>query len=84
MGLISRTTDRSNLIEVRANSFAANFLMPEEGVAQVLAALGKGAPSRVYTEVFDEAGVLPVDSRTEPGTQAIQLYDVVQLAHYFA
>jgi Zn-dependent peptidase ImmA (M78 family)/transcriptional regulator with XRE-family HTH domain len=83
VGLISRTSDRSNLVEVRANSFAANFLMPEEGVSQFLAALGKGAPSRVYAEVFDEAGVLPVDSRTEPGTQAIQLYDVVQLAHYF-
>ncbi len=83
VGLISRTTDRSNLVEVRANSFAANFLMPEEGVAQFLAALGKGAPSRVYAEVFDEAGVLAVDSRTEPGTQEIQLYDVVQLAHYF-
>lgn len=83
VGLISVTTDRGNLVEVRANSFAANFLMPEEGVVQFLGALGKGAPSRVYAEVFDEAGVLPVDSRTEPGTQEIQLYDVVQLAHYF-
>jgi len=83
VGLISRTADRSNLVEVRANSFAANFLMPEEGVSQFLAAVGKGAPSRIHAQVFDEAGVLPVDSRTEPGTQDIQLYDVVQLAHYF-
>jgi Zn-dependent peptidase ImmA (M78 family) len=83
VGLISRASDRSNFIEVRANAFAANFLMPEEGVAQFLGGLGKGAPSRIYAEVFDEAGVLPVDSRTEPGTQDIQLYDVVQLAHHF-
>lgn len=82
-GLISRTTDRSNLVEVRANSFAASFLMPEDGVLQFLAALGKGAPSRIHADVFDEAGSLPVDSRTEPGTQEIKLYDVVQLAHYF-
>jgi len=83
VGLISRTADRNSLVEVRANSFAANFLMPDEGVLQFLAGLGKGAPSRIHAEVFDEAGVLPVDSRTEPGTQDIQLYDVVQLAHYF-
>jgi len=83
VGVISRTSDRSSLIEVRANSFAASFLMPQEGVLQFLATVGKGAPSRIYAEVFDEAGILPVDSRTEPGTQDIQLYDVVQLAHYF-
>ncbi len=83
VGVISRTTDRSSLVEVRANSFAASFLMPEDGVLQFLAGLGKGAPSRIYAEVFDEDGALPVDSRTEAGTQDIQLYDVVQLAHHF-
>jgi len=56
-GLVSRASDREDLIEVRANSFAASFLMPEEGVRQFVASLGKGGPSRAYAEVFDEAAV---------------------------
>jgi Zn-dependent peptidase ImmA (M78 family)/transcriptional regulator with XRE-family HTH domain len=82
-GIVSREADRNNLIEVRANSFAANFLMPEEGVRQFAGGLGKGASSRVLAEIFDEAGVVPVDTRTEPGSQDLQLYDVVQMAHSF-
>ncbi len=82
-GLVSRAADRDDLIEVRANSFAASFLMPEEGVRQFVAGLGKGRPSRAYAEVFDEAGSVDVEGRSEPGSQAVQLYDVVQLAHYF-
>ena len=82
-GLISQTSARDDLIEVRANAFAANFLMPEDGVRQFVAGLGKGKPSRLFAEVFDEAGYLNVEGRSEPGTQTIQLYDLVQLAHHF-
>lgn len=82
-GLISRSSERDNLIEVRANAFAASFLMPEDGVRQFVGSLGKGQPSRSSNEVFDEVGSLNVEGRTEPGTQAVQLYDVVQLAHHF-
>lgn len=82
-GLVSRASDRDDLIEVRANSFAASFLMPEEGVRQFVAGLGKGSPSRTYAEMFDEAGSVDVEGRSEPGSQSVQLYDVVQLAHYF-
>jgi|SRR5579885_478564 Zn-dependent peptidase ImmA (M78 family)/transcriptional regulator with XRE-family HTH domain len=82
-GRISRASDRTDLIEVRANAFAASFLMPVEGVRQYVAALGKGASSRIHAEIFDEAGVVPVDARTEPGSQSLQLYDVVPMAHFF-
>lgn len=82
-GLVSQTSARDDLIEVRANAFAANFLMPEDGARQFVAGLGKGKPSRLFAEVFDEAGYLNVEGRSEPGTQTIQLYDVVQVAHYF-
>jgi len=82
-GLVSRTSDRSALLEVRANSFAACFLMPEDGVRQVVSALGKGKPSRAYAEVFDEAGSVNVEGRAEPGSQTVQIYDVVQVAHHF-
>lgn len=82
-GLISRASARSELIEVRANAFAANFLMPEDGVRQFITGLGKGKPSRAFAEVFDEVGSLNAEGRSEPGTQTLQLYDVVQLAHHF-
>jgi hypothetical protein len=83
-GMISRASARDDLVEVRANVFAATFLMPEEGVRQLVAGLGKGKPSRVHAEVFDEAGILSVEGRSKPGTQSLQLYDVVALAHHFA
>jgi Zn-dependent peptidase ImmA (M78 family)/DNA-binding XRE family transcriptional regulator len=82
-GMISRSSERDDLAEVRANSFAAGFLMPEDGVRTYVATLGKGRPSRSHIEVFDEADSLAAEGRTEPGTQEIQLYDVVQLAHRF-
>ncbi len=82
-GLVSRTSERDNLVEVRANAFAASLLMPEEGLRQFVVGLGKGMPSRVYTDVFDEVESLDVEARTAPGSQALQLYDVVQIAHHF-
>ena len=83
-GLISQTSARDDLIEVRANAFAANFLMPEDGVRGFVAGLGKGRPSRIFAEVFDGEAALRVEGRSEPGTQTIQLYDVVLLAHHFS
>jgi Zn-dependent peptidase ImmA (M78 family)/transcriptional regulator with XRE-family HTH domain len=83
IGMVSRESERNDLREVRANSFAANFLLPEEGVRQFVASLGKGSASRIHTDIFDEAGVVAIDSRTDPASQEIQLYDVVQLAHSY-
>lgn len=88
-GTISRVADRDSLSEVRANAFAADFLMPEEGVRQFITALGKGAPSRRHAEVFGDSvevlgnsGVVRALARAEPRSQDIQLYDVVRLAHH--
>jgi Zn-dependent peptidase ImmA (M78 family)/transcriptional regulator with XRE-family HTH domain len=80
---ISRGAERDELPEVRANAFAATFLMPEEGVRGFLADLGKGYPVRERIEVFDGEGTVPAEIRSEPGSQAIQLYDVVLLADHF-
>jgi len=82
-GTISRESDRANFSEVRANAFAAAFLMPEIGVRELLASLGKGQPSRDRWTVFDEGDVISAESRAEPGSQTVQLYDVVLLAHHF-
>jgi Zn-dependent peptidase ImmA (M78 family)/DNA-binding XRE family transcriptional regulator len=82
-GTISREVDRDDLREVRANAFAAAFLLPEAGLRQFVASLGKGRPSRMTAEVFDEKAATCAEARTEPGSQDIRLYDVIQVAHYF-
>ena len=83
MGHVSRESERGDLLEVRANVFAANFLMPEDGVRQFVTTLGKGSASRLHAEVFDESGVVPIDSRTAGGSQELQIYDVVGFSHHF-
>lgn len=66
-----------SLLAVVANAFAAAFLMPEEGVRRFGDLLGKGKPSRSSAQVFGEDGSVQAESRTEPGTQEIQVYDLV-------
>lgn len=82
-GAISRAENRSDLLEVRANAFAAEFLMPAEGVVQFVVAFGKGGASRAQIAVFDEAEAVQVEQRATPGSQDIQLYDVALLAYHF-
>lgn len=83
LSTISRVTDRDDLLEVRANTFAASLLLPEEGVRMFMTAIGKGGPSRREADVFDESGVVQVRSRAIPETRDVQLYDLVQLAEHF-
>jgi Zn-dependent peptidase ImmA (M78 family) len=83
LGTVSRAEDRDELIEVRANSFAASFLMPSEGVRQFIAAQGKGKPSRASAQLYDESGAVQAEGRAEPGSQDIQIYDVIHVAHHF-
>ena len=80
---VSRESDRSDFSEVRANAFAAAFLMPELGVREFLTGIGKGQPSRDKWAIFDEEEVVSAEARAEPGSQALQLYDVVLMAHHF-
>ena len=82
-GLVSQGKDRDDLREVRANSFAASFLMPAEAVHQFIHASGKGRSSRMEAEVFDERSPIHARARSAPGSQAIQPYDVVRMAHHF-
>ncbi len=82
-GSISRESNRDDLLEVRANAFAACFLMPSDGVFRFVASLGKGKPSRLRAQVFDGETASSVDSRPGAGTQTIQTYDVAHMAHHF-
>ena len=83
LGTISRAADRDDLIEVRANAFAASLLLPEEGVRRFMTAIGKGGPSRLQADVFDESGVVEVRARAAPESRDVQLYEVAELAHHF-
>ena len=82
-GTISRASDRQDLFEVRANAFAAAFLMPKSGVEEFVQGLAKGRPSRIEVDVFDEDDALRAQARPAPGSQSIQMHDVVLLAHNF-
>jgi len=82
-GTVSRHADREELIEVRANAFAAHFLMPDQGVRTFLQSLGKGEPTRQEQEIFDGVRDVPVQKRMEAGSQQLQVHDVVRLAHHF-
>jgi Zn-dependent peptidase ImmA (M78 family)/DNA-binding XRE family transcriptional regulator len=81
------TQDRNatELVEKRANAFAAGFLMPAGGVLDQIRLLGKGQASRqaqvvysVATDSNDEAEIRP---RT--GSQVITFQDAAMLARHF-
>jgi len=82
-GAISRSENRTDLIEVRANAFAAEFLMPTEGTLRFVQALGKGSASRSQVSIFDGSVAVQVEQRSTPGSQDIQLYDVALLTNHF-
>ena len=82
-GTISRECNRTDLSEVRANSFAACFLMPGDGLKAQARALGKGYSGRRRVEIYDEIGPISAESRSDAESREWQLYDIVRLAHHF-
>lgn len=81
----TRRENASELVEKRANAFAAAFLMPAEGVLDELRQLDKGQPSRLAQIIFDVAGNKGIEAeiRPRPGSQAITYQDVASLARHF-
>lgn len=80
--LVSKVENRTELREVRANAFAAAFLMPDAGVRAFMRSRGKGdAPS--VLQVFDENEALTAQRRAVSRSQEVQLYDVVHAASHF-
>ncbi|MBU1242944.1 ImmA/IrrE family metallo-endopeptidase [Myxococcota bacterium] len=67
----------SDLVEVRANAFAATFLMPTEGLQAFLEGLGKGQAGRTTRHLYDEREVIKVETRTVAQHQEPTLLDVV-------
>lgn len=81
--ILSRAGDRASLMEVRANAYAAAFLMPAEGVRSYVDTLSKGLPSRPTADIFDEQAATRVEGRVSARTQDLELHDVVRMAHHF-
>ena len=65
-GMVSRAQDRNELLEVRANAFAASFLIPAEGLKRFVHNLGKGRPGRIDAEVFDDDEAIQIHARSAP------------------
>jgi Zn-dependent peptidase ImmA (M78 family)/DNA-binding XRE family transcriptional regulator len=83
-GIISRGRDRAELVEVRANAFAANLLLPEAGVRQFLATLGKVGEAKLLVETpTTQDDAIAMEGRGEPGAFDIQLHEIALLAHHF-
>ena len=82
---ISSTDNSSEMVEKRANAFAAAFLMPRGGVRAFLLSLNKGLPSRQAHDIFDAAsgGHVEAVQRRPPRSQCITYTDNAVLARHF-
>jgi len=82
---ISSTVNSSEMVEKRANAFAAAFLMPRGGVRTLLRNLDKGLPSRQDHAIFDAAsgGRIAAAQRVPTRSQRITYKDNAMLARHF-
>lgn len=83
-GIVSRREEGDELREVRANVFAAAFLIPEEGIRDYLGRLRKGIPSRPREVVWNPADeVRVVEGRLPPHATDIGVWHVCLLSAHF-
>ena len=82
---VSSTSNSSEMVERRANAFAAAFLMPRNGVYEALRGLDKGLPSRQEQTIFDVAsgGHMDAEFRSPARSQRINYKDITMFAHRF-
>lgn len=82
--IVTNKSNSHELIERRANAFAAAFLMPREGVRWFLEMLEKGGPSRRYRVTYTSVDEpVEAEERPAPGSQQITFQDIVAIAHHF-
>ncbi len=83
--LVSDNMNSSELIEKRANSFAAAFLMPEEGIAEVMYFINKGLPGRTSYSIFDVSTqeMIETEERQIAKNQKLSPQDAAFIAHRF-
>jgi Zn-dependent peptidase ImmA (M78 family)/transcriptional regulator with XRE-family HTH domain len=83
--LVSAADNAADLIEKRANAFAAAFLLPKEAIAEMVQSLGKGLSSRSNLTIFDVAcdGVIEAEDRQNMSMQKLTFQDIALIAHHF-
>jgi Zn-dependent peptidase ImmA (M78 family)/transcriptional regulator with XRE-family HTH domain len=79
---VSKDDNRTDLREVRANAFAASFLLPRHGVDSFLASLGKDATSRTV-RIFDDEQVVTARGKAPTEPQTLGAVDAANLAAAF-
>lgn len=79
---VSKDDNRTDLREVRANAFAASFLLPRHGVDSFLASLGKDATGRTV-RIFDDEQVVTARGKAPTEPQTLGWSDVGNLAAAF-
>ena len=81
----TRQANSAELVEKRANAFAAAFVMPAVGIDDQLRQLNKGGPSRQAQSLYNVAGDAAdeVEIRSRPGSQTITYQDVASIARHF-
>ena len=85
---VSVQADRQKLTEVRANAFAAAFLLPRTGVWAFLNARFKAGPSVMEQMVYDPSSEkdgeeIKSSRRAAPRSQLLTYEDIAALAHHF-
>ena len=82
--VVSWEKDGDAVLETRANAFAAEFLLPEEGVRLFLAALSKGGPAvaehALQRPTTDSQDVARSQFRVPAGSQRVTFEDAARLA----
>ncbi|HOP60580.1 MAG TPA: ImmA/IrrE family metallo-endopeptidase [Candidatus Saccharicenans sp.] len=85
--IVSREEGKKDLREVRADVFAACFLMPENAVREFLKRRGKAMPSRIQGPLMVKDKVVSYAARRGSGKQSrqsrIDYLDVADMARYF-
>lgn len=82
---VSSARNHAELIEIRANAFAAAFLMPADSMLEILRTLNKGQYSRQGQVVFNVVtdSKIETENRSSPYSQDITYQDVATIAHHF-
>ena len=82
---ISNSDNAGDLIEVRANAFASAFLMPEQGVSNLLRTMGKGEGSRIDLAIYDASTESAIETqyRQTASSQKITSQAIAWIAHHF-
>jgi len=82
--IVSTDRNSQDLVEKRANAFAAAFLMPHAGVSWFLNLMDKGGASRWQLHGYGSGDEdTETERRAVPRSQRITFKDAAMLAHHF-